>query len=133
VCGVATRERGVECFRVAPENLVIDAQILSADERIVATEIPAQRVERLCHDAAALLLVGIRPEEREQLAAGCTALTAAGDDGEDREPAWLRSRPGERSIRAMHGEAPKREESQHGLSRGDFQVIPRRREGERRP
>ena len=110
---VTAREGGVERFGVAPENLAVEAKVLRSDECIIAPEIAAQRVEGLRDDAPTLFLVGVRPEEREQFAARRAALTAARDDRENREPAWLRRRAGERSIRAMHGETPKGEKSQH--------------------
>src|SRR5262249_9695815 len=58
---VAARERFIEISGVAPDELGVESEFLRADDGLVVAKLTPQRIQRLRHDAPALLVVGVRP------------------------------------------------------------------------
>jgi hypothetical protein len=60
---VAFEECVVELVDVGPNDVAIEAQILGAEDGVVASEVAAEGVEGLGYDAPALIFVGVGPQE----------------------------------------------------------------------
>jgi hypothetical protein len=97
---------------VARDELRVEAQVFHPDDRVVETELLAERVDTLGDRSARALLVGVRPDQSGELLPRDAAVTGAREHGEQRHTTRLGRRSGQRALISAHAEGTERDDTQ---------------------
>ena len=98
---ISRAERRAKFGDVAVNELRREHEVARSGDRLVASDLMAQRIQRLVETLSRLLLVGVEPEERHESIARDASMAGRGEDGEQREPARLRGRTGNSDAVAL--------------------------------
>src|SRR4030095_3529661 len=77
---VALTDSQLELGYIARRQIGIGSQLLHAEEQLVGGEVASPRIQGLRERSPTGLLVGVGPEQREQLVACDPSLTRTGDE-----------------------------------------------------
>src|SRR5207302_10226158 len=117
-------ERCLQGRNVTPDNGRVEAEVRSAEEDLIGTQLMTQGGKGLGESVPRVLRVALGPEQREEPIATDTALSPRRKHGQQRQLAALRGCPGDRTALAGEGEPAEGPEPEgHGAA--DFLLISR--------